>query len=214
MYSSSFTLCNTLLILFPGIDAPSLHSVDDEPSMSGIFFMETEIWKPIMGTFGQYEISNLGRIKKLFVLRNNTKHYCKADKVYRGSNSRGYKVINMKFRGEMTPKLVHRLIAIAFIPNPHRRPCINHIDGKKDNNRIINLEWCTRRQNILHAQRMGLVPKRYRGVDAACVKLTEKQVMHIYYSKESGLKLAAQYGVAHSTIYKIKNKETWKHIHT
>jgi hypothetical protein len=55
--------------------------------------------------------------------------------------------------------LVHRLIALAYIPNPKNHPCINHIDGNKANNIVSNLEWCTHRYNCLHAVAMGLTSK-------------------------------------------------------
>ena len=59
----------------------------------------------------------------------------------------GYYVISIK----STPVLVHRLIAITFIPNPLHLPCINHKNGIRTDNRIENLEWCTHRENNLHA---------------------------------------------------------------
>lgn len=58
--------------------------------------------------------------------------------------------------------LVHRIIAQAFIPNPDNLPQINHKDGVKTNNNIINLEWCNRSENILHAYRTGLEKKGFR----------------------------------------------------
>lgn len=70
---------------------------------------------------------------------------------------------------------VHRLVAEAFIPNPGRKPEVNHKDGNKANNRIENLEWCTNKENISHAIDYGLIVGK-RGIDNCNAKLTMEQV--------------------------------------
>ena len=69
-----------------------------------------------------------------------------------GINRDGYKqvIVNRK------TKCVHRIIAETFIPNPHELSCVNHKDGNKLNNSIVNLEWCTQSDNVLHSFKNGL----------------------------------------------------------
>ena len=96
-------------------------------------FQDEEIWKEIQGFEGEYAVSSMGRVKNL-----------KNGKIFTGvNNGNGYKIITLKGKTYM----VHRLVALAFIPNPDNLPYINHIDEKKDNNDVSNLEWCTASYN-------------------------------------------------------------------
>jgi hypothetical protein len=109
----------------------------------------TEYWKKIKGYEDSYEVSNLGRIKSLI---RNPEIILKPNKV------RGYLQVGL-FNGNSVQKkcLVHRLVAEAFLINPHRKPHVNHKDGNKANNLIDNLEWVTGQENMLHAYDSGLV---------------------------------------------------------
>lgn len=68
-------------------------------------------------------------------------------------NNRGYKAVRLAGKTEM----VHRLVAKCFVPNPDKKPYVNHINGNKLDNRAINLEWCTHKENMDHAYTSGLV---------------------------------------------------------
>ena len=110
--------------------------------MNGTF--DNEEWRAVPGYEGFYEISNLGRIrniKKSHIL--NT---------YMQKN--GYKAIVLCRNKMHKHWLVHRLVAQAFIPNPNNWPVINHINEIKDDNRVGNLEWCTRSYNSRYGNRV------------------------------------------------------------
>lgn len=71
-------------------------------------------------------------------------------------STRGYVRVRLQKDGERHNYALHRLVAEIFIPNPNEYPEVNHIDGNKLNNRVSNLEWCTRSQNIKHMWENGL----------------------------------------------------------
>lgn len=105
-----------------------------------------EEWKEIAGYEGLYVISNLGHIKSLKT--GNLKKFTVA--------KNGYCVTTLYKNNQGKTCYIHRLIAIAFIPNPNNLKVINHKDGNKLNNCLINLEWCSYSQNNKHAFSSGL----------------------------------------------------------
>ena len=97
-------------------------------------FQDEEIWKEIQGFEGEYAISNKGNVKNL-----------KSGRILGGRyDSMGYKQIKLKGK----KYLIHRLVALAFIPNPNNLPQVNHIDEVKTNNNVENLEWVTASENV------------------------------------------------------------------
>lgn len=120
--------------------------------------MDKEIWKDIEGYENYYQISNLGNIKSLpRKIINNKGYYISKEKILSaGLSASGYMHIALCRFGKNKTFKIHRLKAIAFIPNPENKPCINHIDGNKLNNDIYNLEWCTHSENHKHAFKIGL----------------------------------------------------------
>ena len=112
---------------------------------------------------------------------------------------------------------VHRLVAEAFIPNPENKPCVNHKDGNKKNNKVNNLEWCTYSENTVHAYQTGL-EKRMCGEQHHSHKLTEEDVkyikqVYIKRDKEFGaVALAKKFNVDRTTIHDIIRGKTWREV--
>jgi len=114
---------------------------------------------------------------------------------------------------------VHRLIAIAYIPNPLGKEQVNHINGIKHDNSIDNLEWCTQSENIRHALDTGLKPYRSPnhlvGEDAWNTNLTDETVHEICRKMVNGIRdhvLIKEYNLPHMLPYNLRNGITWKHI--
>ena len=101
-----------------------------------------EIFKDIPGYEGLYQVSNIGRVKSL--PRNGT---INKERILNQENSKGYKRVSLNKNNKAKHFSVHRLVAEAFIPNPLNKPQIDHINTVKDDNRVINLRWCTAKEN-------------------------------------------------------------------
>jgi len=125
-----------------------------------------EVWLPVVGYEGLYEVSNLGRIKGLRrdVEMKGGKSFrvTKEALVIGGKTTTGYRKVMLT--KDSIPKHfnVHRLVAESFIPKISGKDIINHIDCNGLNNNVSNLEWCTQKENIEHASKMGRLAKGER----------------------------------------------------
>jgi hypothetical protein len=181
-------------------------------------YVEPEVWKDIEDFEGYYQVSNKGRVRSLhgdepYILKQSIKQ-----------KYGGYWYVNMSVDGNQKSCEVHRLMAIAFIPNPDNKPCVNHIDGNSLNNELSNLEWCTYAENNEHAYRLGLNDKskfgkhgnHARGENHGRAKLSKNQVLQIRSIYEQGFEsirgLSKAYAVSKTTIERILNRDNWSHI--
>jgi hypothetical protein len=116
-----------------------------------------EIYKNIKWN-KNYQISNFGNVKMKTHFVNHY-HGMKIEKerILKGCNFLGY--LRVRIKGK--PLLIHRLVAIHFIPNSNNKPHVNHLNGKRSDNNVNNLEWCTPSENSLHSYKfLGRKPNR------------------------------------------------------
>lgn len=130
---------------------------------------------------------------------------------------KGYMQCRPYGSGSSRLQLIHRLVALVFIPNPERLPQVNHKDGNKKNCFVNNLEWCTAKYNVQDAADNGLITY-HRGSEHHKARLTEDQVLEIrrvytpYSNKYGSVALARKYGVSQGRISAIATGNAWKHM--
>lgn len=179
--------------------------------------MKNEEWKDIPGFVGIYQVSNLGRIKRL---RHKTKNrfgyktHKERLKELSPAND-GYVRVNLSIGGrKYVTKLVHRLVAQAFIPGSGEQ--VNHKDFVRSNNSAYNLEWCSRLENARHSANAGRMKSiSGPGMKSPAAKLTDNDVRNIKKRLSQGEKqkdIANDYPVCKSAISEIKAGRSWSHI--
>jgi len=175
-----------------------------------------EIWKEIDGYNGIYFVSNLGKVKSI-------DHYC-SGRIGSGKQNgrllkpqkcyKGYLRISLSNNKKVFTTGAHRLVALAFIPNPLNKPQVNHINGIKTDNRVENLEWCTNSENQIHAVKNklhnpNLAEKHHNS------KLSNDEVKTARRMFELGwnnLILAKHYNVSQTAMSKILRNKTYINI--
>lgn len=160
--------------------------------------------KEISGYNGKYSITRDGR-----VWSSRIGAFLKLRK-----KRAGYLTVSLCIGGKKKKThTVHRLVAIAFIPNPENKPQVNHKDGNKLNNNDWNLEWATRVENVQHAIAHGLINNR--GAFSALAKYTEEDIANIRNAYKEGKKLTEiikEFNVSGTTMRRFLNGEGWAYL--
>jgi hypothetical protein len=162
-----------------------------------------EVWRNIEGYEGLYQVSNIGRVKSL---------KGEIEKMISISiKETGYHRVTLIKDSVCKRKYVHVLVAEAFIGKSDLE--VNHINGIKSDNRVENLEWVTKSDNIKHAYKIGL-KKKYNGSLNGNSFLTKEQVIEIKYetSHLSQRQISQIYKIAQTTVSAIKRGVIWPHI--
>lgn len=157
---------------------------------------------------GFYKISKNGDVASM--QRNGTINDRRLIKPTIGTN--GYMKVSFRCNGKRYTRNIHRLLAQTFIENKENLPCVNHIDGNKLNNSLLNLEWVSYSKNIQHAYDNGLT-KAAKGESKSM--LTNKDVLNIVKMKTNGGTLRAiakEFGISASTVSGIVLGRTWSHL--
>lgn len=157
-----------------------------------------EEWRPVVGYEQWYEISSLGRLRRLFPSLGTTVGRIRK---YRKILPNGYAQIRMNVAGRFVSKYVHQMVAEAFLGPRKEGMEVNHKDRDRANNVLSNLEWSSRLQNVRHSS----VPK----LKIRDVKAIKYQLM---IGRPGSTKIARMFGVGASTIDSIRAGRSWKDV--
>ena len=165
--------------------------------------MIEEIWKPVIGYEGLYEVSNTGRVRSLdmYVKNGHCSYRLHKGKVLSPSkNTDGYLQVGLCCNGKYKKCLVHRLVSQAFLPNPDNLPEVNHKDEDKTNNRVENLEFCDRKYNLNYGSRQDKV-RESKLKSGYWTGLSREEYIKEYYKK---------YYQEHKNEYNERQKEYYR----
>lgn len=158
-----------------------------------------EHWKDVVGYEGLYEVSNWGNVRSLKYGRTGKPRLLKPAKA-----GNGYLFVGLHKDGERTQKLVHRLVAEAFLDNPYNLPQINHKDENPANNHCENIEYCSAKYNVNYGTR------NQRDADSKSISIDQFALNGVFIRRwKSIMEASRQLGIDNSLICKCargKNK--------
>lgn len=154
------------------------------------------IWKEVAGYEGKYFVNDCGQVWTVHQSR-----------LLKGYDMQGYRCYRLSKNGRENTLRAHRLVGAAFIPNPLNKPCINHINSVRDDNRIANLEWVTLSENGLHADRMGRLKYKF-GENCNLSKYSDEFVRQILELNKtvSQAEIGRRFNIPVNTIYSFHKR--------
>jgi hypothetical protein len=166
-------------------------SLNEEKVFNGVVF------KPIFGLL----VSQCGIVAKL-----------NGEKVLQHTTEKGYVIVSLVRDGKKTSVSVHRLVALAWIPNPDNLSDVNHKDCVRNNNHVSNLEWLSHGDNIKYSY--DTKRRSATGENNARAFTSEKTVIEICELLAAGYSAASirDMGYNHGRVSSIKRRQNWKHI--
>lgn len=173
-----------------------------------------EIWKPIHGYDGIYEISNFGKVKRvarLLVNKNGHSRRIEEKQVAICVHKQGHHVVRLWKENKTRLFTLYRLMAIAFIPNPENKREVNHINGDRKSYPVLsNLEWVTASENMKHAYKNGLSKGNFKaGFEHQLCKMSFDKIQDLISLRNSGMKfkdIALHFGITHEHAGKLYKK--------
>lgn len=172
--------------------------------------MKNEEWRPITlpdkpDFVGKYEVSSIGNVRRVGAKRN----------LAFINHPQGYVRAQIYGKSKKAYPSVHRLVAYAFIPNPHNKPQVNHKNGIKNDNSVENLEWVTSKENIRHS--VSVLGNKASHGEAHChARFTESDIRWMRAWWKTGdvtqESIARMMGTRQASVWQIVNRKTWKHV--
>lgn len=166
-----------------------------------------EIWKDIEDYEGIYQVSNLGRVKRVT-----------SGRILKGNKDRkGYLLVGLYKHSIRCSKQIHRLVAQAFIPNTENKPQVNHIDENKINNMVSNLNWMTAKENMNHGtrnERAGKAVSKRLSIAIIATNIKTDESTEFYGTRECARQLNLNKGNINSVLkgrYKQTGGYTFKY---
>lgn len=189
----------------------------DAATIRGFSFGVTmEEWRDVEGYEGLYQVSSYGRVRSVdrivkYPDGKSPRHF-KGKELRPQNASTGYLFVNLSRNSRIKRVGIHRLVALSFIQKPDGNMEVNHKDGNRHNNRVENLEWVTRGENILHSYRKLGRKSAWKGRKMHNRKITDEQAREIKHSDATSTILAREYHCDPSTICNIRTGRYYREI--